>query len=563
MAVPPLLLFGTLTALLTVPSTARPAAVNASAAPSGVEVRVGVLLPEHNLDYPWAWPRVAPALRLALEALEPQLRHAGLAVRTAFASTENEDGACDHLVAKFQAADLKSSHDPDVLLGLGCPQTNYFVGPFAQHGQLPLIRAGAYRREKDSSTTVYAGPVGPDLRAFQDQVHRLLNWTSRSARVVSPESDYWDYALLTLEEYAPYSVAHRHSHDQPGQAVRFIQTNGPVVYIFGSLEMLQEIMLLAEAHNMTNCDYIFIYMDILGESLKSEGHCKAAKPWQSKESQDTRGLREAFQPGPFLRRSWPTAWGGAALKGTECGPEDARNPSRVTPELIRSPVGDDPDCPTWQQALFASAPYAMLPDGPVEVMLLVVTSHEPQTPEYQRFQSQVILRAQRDFGVALNDSLGTLVAGCFHDVLLLYLRALNETLREGGTKRDTSRILEKMRGLKIQGVTGTVSINSDNERETDFDLWAMRDVESGEYQVVAHYVGSEKQVKWLGPIPWMKGGPPLDNLTRVFDMNDPSCGQGVDFGQFLNGGFPQLSQFDTFVFTARCWANPDLQVNHG
>ncbi|KAL8202800.1 UNVERIFIED_CONTAM: hypothetical protein K2H54_025620 [Gekko kuhli] len=454
MAVPPPLLLGALAALLAVPSTARPAASNASAAPSGVEVRVGVLLPGRNLRYPWAWPRVAPALNLALEALQPQLRHAGLAVRTAFASTENEDGACDHLVAKFQAADLKSSHDPDVLLGLGCPQTNYFVGPFAQHGQLPLIRAGAYRREKDSSTTVYAGPVGPDLRAFQDQVHRLLNWTSRPARVVSPESDYWDYALLTLEEYAPYSVAHRHSHDQPGQAVRFIQTNGPVVYIFGSLEMLQEIMCLAQAHNMTNCDYIFIYMDILGESLKSEGHCKAAKPWQSKESQDTRGLREAFQ------------------------------------------------------------------------MLLVVTSHEPQTPEYQRFQSQVIQHAQRDFGVALNDSLGTLVAGCFHDVLLLYLRALNETLREGGTKRDTSRILEKMRGLKIQGVTGMVSINSDNERETDFDLWAMRDVESGEYQVVAHYVGSEKQIKWLGPIPWMKGGPPLDNLTRVFDMNDPSCGQG-------------------------------------
>ncbi|XP_060092301.1 atrial natriuretic peptide receptor 2-like [Heteronotia binoei] len=121
---------------------------------------------------------------------------------------------------------------------------------------------------------------------------------------------------------------------------------------------------------------------------------------------------------------------------------------------------------------------------------------------------------------------GTLVAGCFHDVLLLYLRALNETLQEGGTKRDTSRILEKMRGLKIQGVTGTVSLNSNNDREMDFDLWAMKDVESGEFQVVAHYMGADKQIKWLGPIHWKNGSPPLDNPPCVFNMDDPSCGKG-------------------------------------
>ncbi|XP_060092877.1 atrial natriuretic peptide receptor 2-like [Heteronotia binoei] len=157
--------------------------------------------------------------------------------------------------------------------------------------------------------------------------------------------------------------------------------------------------------------------------------------------------------------------------------------------------------------------------------VLVVTPHGLQTPEYQHFQSQLILRAQRDFGVAVNDSMGTLVAGCFHDVLLLYLKALNKTLQEGGIKRDTRRILEKMRGLKIQGVTGMVSLNSNNEREMDFDLWAMRDVESGEFQVVAHYITSENQINWTGPIHWKKGGPPLDNPPCVFDKDDPSCGK--------------------------------------
>ncbi|XP_078240328.1 atrial natriuretic peptide receptor 2 isoform X3 [Pogona vitticeps] len=154
--------------------------------------------------------------------------------------------------------------------------------------------------------------------------------------------------------------------------------------------------------------------------------------------------------------------------------------------------------------------------------VLVITYHEPQNPEYQAFQRQVILRAQRDFHVELNDSLKNLVAGCFHDGLLLYAMALNETLSEGGTKRNTSRILEKMKGRNFQGVTGTVSMDDNNDRDTDFDLWAMADLESGEYQVVGHYVASEKEVTWLGPIHWVKGAPPLDN-PPCFDTDDLSC----------------------------------------
>ncbi|KAL8202659.1 UNVERIFIED_CONTAM: hypothetical protein K2H54_020991, partial [Gekko kuhli] len=457
MALPPLF-FGALAALLAAPSTAQPLAANASAAPSGVEVRVGVLLPGRNLRYPWAWPRVAPALSLALEALQPQLRHAGLAVRTAFASTEDKDGACDVKVTLFKATELMKSRGADLLLGPGCRDKDS-VTAFAAYQGLPLLRAGPSLMPSNfSSTTVYGGPEGPDLGAFQAQLLRHWNWTSRPVVAVSSDSEtaYWRYSSLSLKEHLadiPHSTPRVHEYEQPGEAVRVIQANGRVVFICGSLEMLQEIMRLAQAQKMTNGDYVFIYVDILGESLRTEGHREAAKPWQSKQSRDVGYLREAFQT------------------------------------------------------------------------VLVVTSHEPQTPKYRHFQSQVILRAQRDFGVALNDSLGTLVAGCFHDGLLLYLRALNETLREGGTKRDTSRILEKMKALKIQGVTGTVSINSNNDREMDFDLWAMRDVETGEYQVVAHYVGSEKLIKWLGPIHWKKGGPPLDNPPCVFDMDDPSCGK--------------------------------------
>ncbi|XP_009323138.1 PREDICTED: atrial natriuretic peptide receptor 2, partial [Pygoscelis adeliae] len=115
-------------------------------------------------------------------------------------------------------------------------------------------------------------------------------------------------------------------------------------------------------------------------------------------------------------------------------------------------------------------------------MVLVITYHEPQNPEYQHFQTQLILRAKQKFGVQLNYSLMNLVAGCFYDGMLLYAMVLNETLREGGSKKNATHIIEKMRDRKFQGVTGLVSMDSNNDRDTDFNLWAMGDPESGQYE---------------------------------------------------------------------------------
>lgn len=125
-------------------------------------------------------------------------------------------------------------------------------------------------------------------------------------------------------------------------------------------------------------------------------------------------------------------------------------------------------------------------------------------------------------------------------------------------------------------------MDKNNDRETDFVLWAMGDLDSGDFQVTgrrgqggggigpkiqwgteslalgeeltpsagpssrwglrekagaglwaqrsassqpaAHYSGAEKQIWWTGrPIPWVKGAPPLDNPPCAFDLDDPSC----------------------------------------
>ncbi|RMC16548.1 hypothetical protein DUI87_06485 [Hirundo rustica rustica] len=172
----------------------------------------------------------------------------------------------------------------------------------------------------------------------------------------------------------------------------------------------------------------------------------------------------------------------------------------------------------------SSSPGRRAPARTQGCMVLVITYYEPQNPEYQHFQTQLILRAKQKFGVQLNYSLMNLVAGCFYDGMLLYAMVLNETLREGGSKKNATHIIEKMRDRKFQGVTGLVSMDSNNDRDTDFNLWAMSDPKTGKYEVVGHYSGVEKQIHWLGrPIPWVKGAPPLDNPPCVFDVDDPSC----------------------------------------
>nr|XP_020656382.1 atrial natriuretic peptide receptor 2 [Pogona vitticeps] len=440
------------------------------------------VLPEHNPSYPWAWPRVGPAVDLALEALEPALRAAGLSMRTVFATSEL-NGACSESVAPLKAVDLKLYHDPDVLLGPGCVYPAASVARFASHWRLPLLTAGAVafdfsHKKEHYSTLVRTGPSAPKLGVFVAHLHEHFNWSSRAALLyVDRKSDDRPF-YFTIEGvyqelrhtgltvghhiYAPRDNGSSGSGSSagttggadegggPDTAVQFIKASGRVIYICGPLEMLHQILRLAQEESMTGGDYVFFYVDVFGESLRAEGSRERAKPWQSREGQDPGGLREAFRT------------------------------------------------------------------------VLVITYHEPQNPEYQAFQRQVILRAQRDFHVELNDSLVRLVAGCFHDGLLLYAMALNETLSEGGTKRNTSRILEKMKGRNFQGVTGTVSMDDNNDRDTDFDLWAMADLESGEYQVVGHYVASEKEVTWLGPIHWVKGAPPLDN-PPCFDTDDLSC----------------------------------------
>ncbi|XP_036186308.1 atrial natriuretic peptide receptor 2 isoform X4 [Myotis myotis] len=433
--------------------------------PLARNLTLAVVLPEHNLSYAWAWPRVGPAVALAVEALGR-----ALPVDLRFVSSEL-DGACSEYLAPLRAVDLKLYHDPDLLLGPGCVYPAASVARFASHWRLPLLTAGAVAsgfaaKSEHYRTLVRTGPSAPKLGEFVVTLHGHFNWTTRAALLYLDARTDDRPHYFTVEgvfealQGNNLSVQHHVYAREPGgpeQATHFIRSNGRIVYICGPLEMLHEILLQAQRENLTNGDYVFFYLDVFGESLR------AGRPWQDNRTwEQAQALREAFQ------------------------------------------------------------------------MVLVITYREPPNPEYQEFQNRLLIRAREDFGVELAPSLMNLIAGCFYDGILLYAEVLKETIQEGGTREDGLRIVEKMQGRRYHGVTGLVVMDKNNDRETDFVLWAMGDLDSGDFQPAAHYSGAEKQIWWTGrPIPWVKGAPPLDNPPCAFDLDDPSCDKS---GSIFNSG---------------------------
>ncbi|XP_029439074.1 atrial natriuretic peptide receptor 2 [Rhinatrema bivittatum] len=428
-------------------------------------ITVAVVLPESNLRYAWAWPRVAPAVQMAIEAIKKE-QHLlqGFSVHLKFLTSEL-NGACSEYVAPLNAVDLKLYNDPDVLFGPGCVYPAASVARFATHWELPLITAGAlafgFKQDFEHyNTTVRTGPTALKLGEFVVHLHEHFNWSSRAALVYHdvkkddrPHYFTIEGVYLALEkELNNLTVQHqRYPEDDDDEAViEFIKKNGRIIYICGPLDMLHRIMLRAHKEQLTNGDYIFFYIDVYGESLRADNTRDTFKPWQNNQSQDH--LMEAFKT------------------------------------------------------------------------VLVITYHEPQDPEYFQFQKKLIERARQEFGVELNYSLMNFIAGCFHDGVLLYAMALNETLMEGKSKKDGIHIVQKIQDRKFQGITGLVSMDKSNDRDTDFNLWAMSDQNTGEYAVVGHYNGVTKQINWSGkPIQWVKGVPPLDNPPCVFEVDNLSC----------------------------------------
>ncbi|XDV20021.1 hypothetical protein PO909_025405 [Leuciscus waleckii] len=137
---------------------------------------------------------------------------------------------------------------------------------------------------------------------------------------------------------------------------------------------------------------------------------------------------------------------------------------------------------------------------------------QPDSPDYTAFRKELHKRAMQDFNIKLEPSMMDLIAGCFHDGFMLYAKALSEALADGVSQKDGINITARMRNRSIWGVTGLVSTDGTNARYTDFRLWGMTNLKTGQYATVGNYNGTSKEVLWSPTerIQWPKGSPPLD-----------------------------------------------------
>uniref|UniRef100_A0A674D1F0 Guanylate cyclase n=1 Tax=Salmo trutta TaxID=8032 RepID=A0A674D1F0_SALTR len=419
-------------------------------------ITVAVMLPDNYHKYPWALPRVFPAIVMANENL--QKKHGllkGHSIHLLNFSTEDSTGVCAENKAQIIAVDTKLYNKPDAFFGPGCVYSVATVGRFASHWKLPLITAGgtAYGFDKgdEYNTIVRTGPSTTKLGDFANIIHAHFNWTSRAVLIFHDlkKDDRPHYFLsegiylnLKDENVTVDAFPYEDSPSYYKDIITFMKDNGRIVYICGPPDTFLSIMKLFQSEILDPENYAIFYLDVFAESLTER------KPWLNNDS-------------------------------------------------------------LWID--------------PIKV-----------------FKVNYLHSFQMDF-----------IAGCFYDGFVMYAKALEETMAEGGSQNDGINITQRMQNLRFWGVTGLVTTDKNNARNTDFNLWAMTNQESGEYGLVAHYNGTNKEIIWSSTerIHWPKGSPPLDNPPCVFSSDDPICIDGrssrlapVQFCAFVVNPFINLEK---------------------
>ncbi|XP_033638736.1 atrial natriuretic peptide receptor 1-like [Asterias rubens] len=122
-------------------------------------------------------------------------------------------------------------------------------------------------------------------------------------------------------------------------------------------------------------------------------------------------------------------------------------------------------------------------------------------------------------------------SACFHDALILYSLAINETLHEGGDIRDGGALVQKMWDRTFEGIGGKVYVTANGSREAIFSLWDMTDEETGAFEVVANYFDVSKTINYtLGDIQWhgrVGNRPPTDVPTCQNADGSPCTGDNT------------------------------------
>ncbi|XP_046567278.1 atrial natriuretic peptide receptor 1-like [Haliotis rubra] len=161
--------------------------------------------------------------------------------------------------------------------------------------------------------------------------------------------------------------------------------------------------------------------------------------------------------------------------------------------------------------------------------LLRISLKEPTSEAWKNFTCDVIRIASDDFNFTYGEEKVNYFVGAFHDGVVRYGMALNETLAKGRDVRDGYVIARSMWNETVLGVTGDVIIDDNGDRDTDFSILDLN-INDGEFQVVANYWGDRPgytpveymTIHWPGT----SGLPPQNTPRCGFRGDAPVCSDG-------------------------------------
>ncbi|XP_037651607.1 atrial natriuretic peptide receptor 1-like isoform X2 [Sebastes umbrosus] len=434
------------------------------------EVTLAAILPLTNTDYAWAWPRVAPALLQAVRRVNADpWLLPGLKLQLVHGTSENGDGFCSDSMAPLMAVDLKLSHDPWAFVGPGCDYSSSPVARFTTHWDVPMVTAGARAIGFEHYSAVTN--TGP--------THQKLG---EFGLKIQDTFGWRQHAMLIFSDNKDAN------DDRPCYfAVEGLYT------LFGK----QNITIRDHVIETDNVNYKAVVQEIR-DNGRVVYLCCSYDILRTLMVQFWRDGVELEDYVFFFIDLFAEGLGGL-------GP-------------IRPWYKGDQDDSAARHA-FRS--------------VKVLTYLEPQNPEYLQFVETLKNDAKDLFNFTIQDSLYNLIAAGFHDGVMMYSKALNETLSEqrpgpgpGGVPRPRGDVVtRKMWNRTFSGVTGVVEMDEFGDRQMDFAVWDTTDVESGEFQVVCVYNSSMKQLIMQGgrSFQWPGGAPPPDVPKCGFKNDKPAC----------------------------------------
>ncbi|XP_078473475.1 atrial natriuretic peptide receptor 1-like [Lampetra planeri] len=431
------------------------------------DINMGIILPNSNDAYDFAWPWTGPAIDLAMERINQDV-HLLPGYRLRYDRGNSEDpvsGLCSVSVAQLTAVDFKlSSKPPDAFVGPGCVYTSAPVARFSTHWKMPMITGGApamgFQKDQEYALVTRTGPSYNKLGEFAMHMHRHFNWTHRAVLIYEDENvdDRTNYFITegiytVLKDHLPF-LEHEVFTDRIlldediENIIGFIKNAGRVIYFSCRADDFRRLMIHALYVGLSLDNYAFIYVDLYGESLVG-AQGMPRPPWHRGDAND-----------PVAKKAYQS--------------------------------------------------------------VLIITYKQPEGAEYRTFIEELKRRAPEQYNFTASDSLKNIIPAGFYDGILLYALALNDTLTAGRLVKDGVVLKRYMWNRTFQGVIGRVTIDANGDREVDFSIWDMTDPEAGQFKIVYNYDGSRQE---MVPMPgvlihWPGGYVPSDLLpdNKVITM---------------------------------------------